>query len=330
MTFHRSSIATISQAMYDTLEEKGVDADELFTRCGIDPNLRFDSEARFPVYATNRLWQAAIYKTRNPSLIYEVVAKIKPQMLHAMGHAWIVSRSLLDALKRFVRYHRILSTNVAVSLEEAQGSYQLVVNVIDPMESLSSDGILAFTLHMCREAYGKDLAPLQVQLTRLEPRDDSVIEKFFGCDIEYGAIDNVIIFNPTDLNRKLRGANASVANALDNVTVEYLSNLDANDVVTKVRKYVAETLMHGEPSKQDIALELSMSTRTLQRRLDEEGTSTKEIIDETRHHLALTFIAQPQYSIKEVAYGLGFSDPSNFARAFKRWTGKTPRQFRKE
>ena len=330
MTFHRSSIATISQALHDTLEGKGIDADELFTRCGIDPNQRFDSEARYPVYATNRLWQAAIYKTKDPSLIYEVVPRIKPHMLHAVGHAWIVSRTLLDALRRFVRYHRMLSTNVEVKLEEAQGSYQLVVNVIDPMESLSSDGVLTFTLHMCREAYGDDLTPLQVQLTRLEPRDDSVIEKFFGCDIEYGMLDNVIIFNPSDLNRKLKGANASVANAMDNVIIEYLSNLDVNDVVSRVRKYVAETLVHGEPSKQDIADELGMSARTLQRRLDEEGTSAKHIIDETRHQLALTFIAQPQYSIKEVAYGLGFSDPSNFARAFKRWTGKTPRQFRKE
>ena len=330
MTFHRSSIATISQALHDTLEEKGVDADELFARCGIDPNQRFDSEARYPVYATNRLWQAAIYKTKNPSLIYEVVPKIKPYMLHAVGHAWIVSRTLLDALKRFVRYHRMLSTNVEVKLEEAQGSYQLVVNVIDPMESLNSDGVLTFTLHMCREAYGQDLTPLQVQLTRMEPRDDSIIEKFFGCHIAYGMPDNVIIFNPSDLNRKLKGANASVANAMDNVIIEYLANLDANDVVSRVKKYVAETLVHGEPSKQDIADELGMSARTLQRRLDEEGTSAKHIIDETRHQLALTFIAQPQYSIKEVAYGLGFSDPSNFARAFKRWTGKTPRQFRKE
>ncbi len=330
MTFHRSSIATISQAMHDTLEAKGIDADELFTRCGIDPTQRFDSEARYPVYATNRLWQAAIHKTSDPSLIYEVVSRIKPQMLHAMGHAWIVSRTLLDALKRFVRYHRMLSTNVEVRLEEAQGSYQLVVNVIDPMESLKSDGILTFTLHMCRQAYGEDLTPLQVQLTRLEPRDDSIIEKFFGCDIEYGTPENVIIFNPFDLNRKLKGANASVANAMDNVTVEYLSNLDANDVVTRVKKYVAETLMHGDPGKQDIAEELGMSARTLQRRLDEEGTSVKKIVDETRHQLALTFIAQRRYSIKEVAYGLGFSDPSNFARAFKRWTGRTPRQFRKE
>jgi AraC-like DNA-binding protein len=115
---------------------------------------------------------------------------------------------------------------------------------------------------------------------------------------------------------------------MDEVIVQYLAKLNDNDIANKVRKTVAETLIHGEPGKQEIADELNMSPRTLQRRLEEAGTSVKEIIDETRQQLSMNFLDQPHYSIKEVAYALGFSDPSNFARAFKRWTGETPRQYR--
>lgn len=328
MSFHRSSLATLAQALYTTLEQKGVDADELFRRCDVDPGKRFDPDARYPAYASYRMWQAAIYATKNPCLIFEVVDNIKLTMLHALGHAWLVSRTLLEALQRFARYHRLLSTNVDIRLEEAQGSYLLICDVLDPMDNYNSDGVLAFVLRLCRKAYGEDLVPVEVQMIRMEPLSSQIIDNFFRCPVRYGAPDNVIIFSASDLHRRLDGANSAIATALDEVVVAYLSRLDANDVVGKVRRVVAETLIHGEPEKQDIADSLNMSARTLQRRLGENDTSVKEIVDDTRHKLSLDFLDQSHYSIKEVAYSLGFSDPSNFARAFKRWTGETPRQYR--
>jgi len=328
MSFHRSSLATLTQALYSTLQQKGIDADALFERCGLDPSKRLEADARYPIFGSNRMWQAAIYETKNPCLIYEVVGNVKPTMLHALGHAWIASRTLLEALQRFARYHLLLSNNVDIRLEEAQGSYQLICNVIDPLDSYNTDGVVAFVLEMCRQSYGKNLVPLEVQLIRLEPLDGKIIDEFFRCKVSYGTSENVIIFNPIDLVRRLDGANSVVAAAMDEVIIKYLADLNDNDVVNKVRKTVAETLIHGEPGKQEIADELNMSPRTLQRRLEEQNTSVKEIIDETRHELSLNFLDQAYYSIKEVAYALGFSDPSNFARAFKRWTGQTPRQYR--
>jgi AraC-like DNA-binding protein len=328
MSFHRSSLATLAQSLYSTLEQKSIDADALFERCGLDPSKRLDADARYPEYGSNRMWQAAIYETKNPCLIYEVVHNVKPTMLHALGHAWIASRTLLEALQRFARYHLLLSNNVDIRLEEAQGSYQLICNFLDPMDSYNTDGIVAFVLEMCRQSYGNDLVPLEVQLSRMEPLDTEVIDDFFRCHVVYGASENILIFNSTDLIRRLDGANSAVAAAMDEVIIRYLADLNDNDVVNRVRKAVAEKLIHGEPGKQELADELNMSPRTLQRRLEEENTSVKEIIDETRHQLSLNFLDQSHYSIKEVAYALGFSDPSNFARAFKRWTGKTPRQYR--
>ncbi|MFP6807271.1 MAG: AraC family transcriptional regulator [Pseudomonadales bacterium] len=328
MSFHRSSLATLAQALHTTLNQKGVDADDLFSRCGVDPAKRLDADARYPLYASNKMWRAAIHATKNPSLIYEVVHNIRPAMLHALGHAWIASRTLLEALQRFVRYHQLLSTNVNIKLEQAQGSYQLICEVIDTMDILHSDAVVAFVLEMCRLSYGEELVPLEVHVTIMEPHDATIVNNFFRCSVEYGSSKNVLVFSSTDLSRRLDGANSAVAAAMDEVVIFYLAQLDAGDLVSQVRKFVAQTLIHGEPDKQAIANELNMSPRTLQRRLEEEDTSVKEIVNETRHQLSLSFLDKPHYSIKEVAYALGFSDPSNFARAFRRWTGRTPRQYR--
>jgi hypothetical protein len=106
---------------------------------------------------------------------------------------------------------------------------------------------------MCRISYGDDLVPLQVQLTRSKPADSSPIENFFRCHIDYDCPDNVIIFNSNDLTRRLKGSNAAIAIAMEDVITSYLARVDSGDVVNQLRKFVATFLVHGEPAKQDIA-----------------------------------------------------------------------------
>ncbi len=329
MSYHRSNLATLSQATYNYLKANGYDANDIFSRAGMNPDKRTDSDHRYGIHETMRMWRIALNETKRACLVYEVVDFIEPWMMHAVGHAWISSHNLLAALQRLERYHRMLSTNVYVRLEKLQGAHQLSAGVLDPYEHPATDATLAFILEMCRRSYGDDLTPLQVQLTRLEPMEAESLEAFFRCDVAYGCDENILIFSSDDLGRKLSSANPVVAAAMDDVIVDYLAKFDASDIANKVRQIVASYLVHGEPDKQMIADELNMSARTLQRRLDEQQTSVKDIIDETRHQLALEYLSQDHLSIKEVAFSLGFNDASNFSRAFKRWQGMTPKAFRK-
>ena len=223
----------------------------------------------------------------------------------------------------------MLSTNIDIKLEPLQGAWQLTTNILNPIESPATDGIVAFVLHMCRTSYGDDLTPLQVQLIRSEPMDASPIEDFFGCNVDCGCSEDTMVFNSSDLNRKLKGANAAVASAMDEVIVSYLVRFDSRDIISRVRQVVANCLVHGEPDKEIVTTELNLSPRTLQRRLSAQHSSVKKIIDETRHQLSLDYMNQKHLSIKEIAFSLGFSDPSNFSRAFKRWEGMTPKDYRK-
>lgn len=328
MTFHRSALATIGQATYNYLESQQLDANRLFVNAGLDPDKIRDPNARYPTYATNRLLQVAIHETGEECIVYRVVDFIEPEMLHAMGYSWIASDSLKEALTRFVRYHKMLSNNVEIKLEQAQGSWQLVGKMIDTGSREADDGVLPFCLKICRRSFGDDLKPLHVQLTRTKPKDASLIENFYGCTVDFSASENVLTFSAADITRKLRGANPQIALAMEGVITSYLTNFDTNDVATQVRSIVAKLLTYGEPSRDQIASELNLTPRTLQRRLQEQDSSVKEIVDETRHQLSIDFLRSGNYSVKEVAYNLGFSDPSNFARAFKRWEGVSPKEFR--
>ncbi len=328
MSYHRSNLATLSQATYNYLSSNGYNADDMFRRAGLDPDKRTDPDFRYGINEIRRLWRIALQETGHACLVYDVMEYIEPWMLHAVGHAWISSQTLLSALQRLQRYHRMLSTNVVVELHPLQGAWQLHADVLEPYQHPATDSVIAFVLEMCRRSFGQDLAPLEVELIRLEPMDAKPIEDFFRCNVRYGSPENVIVFNAADLNRRLSGANPAIAAAMDSVTSEYLARFDANDIVNRARKLIAEHLVHGEPDKQRVAEAMLMSPRTLQRRLEEEGTSVKALIDDTRHQLALQYLAQKHLSIKEVAYSLGFNDASNFSRAFKRWEGMTPKAFR--
>jgi len=329
MSLHRSSLATLSQAIYSYLKSNDIDADDMFRRAGLDPTRIHDAEARYGAHESIRLWRIAIQETRHPCLAYEIVYHIEPWMLHAVGHAWISSPTLLAALQRLERYHRMLSADVVIKMEQLQGAWQLIANVLDPMEHPARDAVLAFALHMSRHSFGEDLVPLQVQLARLEPMDATPIDSFFRCKVEYGFPENSMVFNSADLNRRLRGANTSVVQAMDEVIATYLDRFDSADVVTRVRKVVTGYLVHGEPTKEIIAAELNLAPRTLQRRLDEQGSSVKQIVDALRHQMSVEYLDQDHLSIKEIAFSLGFNDPSNFSRAFRRWEGRTPREHRK-
>ncbi len=327
MSLNRSSLSTIFQALSDCVTALGFDAESMFTRAGLDFSKIYDPDARFRVTEVNKLWRIATAETKHPCLLFEVANYIEPWMLHAVGHAWITSPNLLAALQRFERSHRMLSTNVEIKLVQLQGAWQFSTNVIESMDD--TDGVLAGALRMCRMSFGDDLKPLEVHLIRLEPQDASPITDFFNCPVEFGYDENVMVFSSSDLQRKLRGSNPLIAAAMDELINSYLARFDSSDVVSRVREVVVAFLVHGEPDKEIIAEELKLSPRTLQRRLGEQDSSVKKIVDETRHQLSTAYLDQSHLSIKEVAYSLGFNDPSNFSRAFRRWEGMTPKEYRR-
>ncbi len=154
------------------------------------------------------------------------------------------------------------------------------------------------------------------------------IEQGTGPLVYFNSEHNGAVFDKKSTQQELPFANSKLASSLDQWIDENLSEFKADLTSTRVQKYLLKNLTYGEINLQKVAQGLAMSSRVLQRRLKEEGTIFSELMDACRHKLAIKLITEKKQPIFEVALALGFSDQSNFTRAFKRWTGTTPHQYR--
>jgi AraC-like DNA-binding protein len=150
----------------------------------------------------------------------------------------------------------------------------------------------------------------------------------FRAPVTFGAARDAIEFPRDIAERTLPTSNRAVAHANDQLINDYLARVNATDFSGRVRSRLIDVLPSGAFSEADLAEALHISPRTLQRRLADEGTSFKVLLDEARRELALRLIGERRMSIKETSYLLGFSEPGNFSRAFRRWTGAAPSRFR--
>jgi AraC-like DNA-binding protein len=140
--------------------------------------------------------------------------------------------------------------------------------------------------------------------------------------------DNAFWLDPEQVVKPLATANPELVRINDQVVVDYLADLDRNDVVSRVRSKIAEHLPTGRIDEAEIAAAINLSQRSLQRRLSEQQMPFTRVLEDTRRELSREYVRDPQRSINEIAYLLGFAEPGNFSRAFKRWYGKTPSQYR--
>ena len=150
----------------------------------------------------------------------------------------------------------------------------------------------------------------------------------FRAPVHFGAAENRLDFARIDLERPLDDGNPELAEHNETVLKKTLEQLQAPTWTRQVRAALEARLPDGEPSAEAIAGSLHLSLRSLQRHLAEEGVGYEALLAETRHALALRYLDDPRNALGEIAYLLGFADTSSFSRAFKRWTGRTPSQYR--
>ena len=137
-------------------------------------------------------------------------------------------------------------------------------------------------------------------------------------------------FKYETVSEPLATANPELVRINDQVVTEYLAHLDRNDVTMRVRSQLIERLPGGNVDEADIASSINISQRSLQRKLKAQGMSFTRVLDDTRRELSLQYVRDSQHSLNEVGFLLGFAEPGNFSRAFKRWYGKSPSQFRQQ
>ncbi len=327
-----TTISTWAAAVVQAVESYGCPSEHLLAEAGIDNKLLSDPDARIRIEDMSRLWKLAVHMTGDPCLGLKAAACIRPTTFHALGFALMVSSSLSDAFERLHRFYRIVSDAIHVRFEYPQGSIAVCLEASDKEEGPSDeafDMIMASVVVFARILSSDAFQPLRVEFKRTRPSNPEAFYRFFRSPVVFRAAHNRIFFPLEGLNTPLATANAEIARGNDQIIIDYLARFDKSRVAHQVRAKLIDLLPLGEPSIEVLACSMGMSTRSLHRHLKKEQATYRDILEDVRRYLAAQYLKQPHLSVIEIAFRLGYSDSSNFTRAFKRWFGISPMAYRR-
>jgi AraC-like DNA-binding protein len=327
-------LATWTATLVRALSAAGLDADALVREAGIDPAVFEQDDARIPLANTTALWDIAVEATGNRALGIDVARYVRPGTFPALGVAVISSATFRDALDRVVRFApMVMSPPAQLSSAEHGGAFVVTLLCPDDQPQCayeSIEAIMACLVRTARFLTDRSTSPIAVDIARpesLRPPGDR-FETFFGCPIRYGCRDYRLVFDADVVNRPLPTGCGDVARTADEVVASYLERMRSRGGVTnEARQAIAALLVSGEPSSSAVAALLAMSGRTMQRRLNEEGVTFRELVTDVRVGLAKQMIRTGRVSMDHVADRLGFGDTAAFRRSFKRHTGLTPGEY---
>ena len=249
----------------------------------------------------------------------------------ALGLAMKSAPTLRGTYERAVRYAVVLTSVASYQLEFTdEGAYMHLLRSGERRLGmrLSNEATLASIATFSQEISTQPYKLLAVYLKHPAPDNTDDHRDFFGCPIHFDS-DRDALYVPTEvLEAPNHLGDKSISRFFDAHLKEEVSKLeDELSLEREVQMHVSRALSEGAPTISVVAQQLSMSGRTLQRRLSERGTSYQYLVDESRRQLAENLLRETDYSLADIAFMLGFSEQSAFSRAFKRWVGQTPRSF---
>ncbi len=330
---HFSALSSAILLLAKGIDSYGYDSVDLFAQAGLDHSKLKDPLARFSFQGVRRLWTLARDLIDDPCLGIKVASFWHPTTLHALGYSWLASNTLEEAFERISRYTRVVNTGAreVLKMQKTADDYHLVMDTSKmnpPPPPVAIDSTMAMLMIMCRTAYGEDLQPIRVSFQHPKPGSTSCFTDFFNAPVGFSQNETALWLDIDAVTTPLTTANPELVRVNDQIVTDYLAKLDRHDVTMQVRAKLVERLPSGQVTEEEIANSIHISQRSLQRKLKQQGSSFTQLLENTRSELGLQYVRDPQRSFNEIAFLLGFSEPSNFSRAFKRWYGKSPSQYR--
>ena len=325
---HYSTLTSIAVAVVRAARSYGVEVEALLVQAGLDTEAIKNPNARYPDTGLNRLIELATAASGDERFGVTVGRYIAPTSLHALGFSLLASETLLAALQRLVRYFRIVSDATVFEISKNKSDYTLGLSFTLMVPPARIDLTLVLLLELFRHLQGPDAKPGRFRLPPAQAGLVSALQKHYGDAVETGDERIELVLEKTVAEAVLPTGNAELAYQNDKIVADYLARFDSNRLSERVRAIFMDRLVTGKFSEEQIGQQLNLSLRSLQRRLREERTSYQQLLDETRLELALQYINRTQLSVAQIAPLLGFSDSSNFNRAFKRWLGLPPSRYR--
>jgi len=329
----RTTSAVWVKGIAEMLAAEGLDVAGLFAAAGIDRSALEGPAARLQTEKLSHLWELAVERSRNPAIALAQHQVARPAAFDVVGYTMMSCADLRGAFERLIRYLLILSDALTMTMTGEGDGYRIDFVLFGgdrPIPRQRIEFIFVTVVSFCRWITRSDLSPRSVELAYPGPADPAPYRTAFRCPVVFDAPRNSLLFASADMNLALPTFNPQLAELHERFAGEYLRHFDHAQTSFRVREAIVRRLPDGEPRRDEVAVELRMSERTLQRRLEEEKTSFVQLLDDTRRELADQYLGRLHLSLAQAAYLLGFADQSSFFRACRRWFKVSPGQYRNQ
>ena len=332
MLYEPTTLASTTLLLATSLrEDYGIDPVPLYLQAGVPPGPPESPQTRYPLADIRKLWELARDVSGDEAIGLKTGRYAKPANFYAFGYSWSASCTLLGAMQRLTRYMQLMSTaSVEVSLTETDDSYALSAVFPEESKSPPKEGIdcgMTALLALCDIVAEKEIRPLRVELTCPATVHPDAYREALRAPIQFDAAVGTMHFDKESLRAPLPLGAPDVAKATDRIAEQYIELLDPHKVASQVKRLLIALLPSGKADQELVSSRLNRSMSTLQRQLQAEGLSYRDVLESTRRSLAEDYLQDNKHSLAQIAYLLGFSDQSNFSRAFKRWTSMSPKQY---
>jgi AraC-like DNA-binding protein len=317
------------------LERQGHPRADVCRAAGIDATRLEQPDARVPAAWMERLWPLAGQLTGDADVGLHSAESYNPGALGIVGYVVLSCRTAGDALDRLSRYVPLLNDGLTVEVvDDGRRTTYRFGAVADRDSYLHRDPRQAFeTLAAGMVVTLQRLAtapclPIEVCFRHQAPPSIAEHQRVFG-QVRFGQREDVVVYDNVTLRMPFISADAALLAVFEGNATRTLEALAARGGVSgRVLRVLGARLKGAVPPLSEVASALAMSERAVQRSLTEEQTSYRQLVDDVRKNLAIEHLSRPGTSATDVAFLLGFSEPSAFTRAFRRWTGAPPTAFR--
>jgi AraC-like DNA-binding protein len=320
------------QSILDAAANCRLNPDDVLTALKLDPAYLQDIDGRISHEQFCALWQEITQRLPYPSLGLQMAEAVRLKSWDVLGYAMNSSANLEEAFERLVRYSRLRHTGAEFTFNVQDGVARLTMAIsqtVLPLSPAFCEWMGAHFVLTSRRLTGLDIVPLMMGFQHPKPDDLSAYDRLFRAPLLFDRSVNEMQLDAACLQHPLVQADPGLSNVLDSYAEELLAQLPkVESFLDNVRRVMSQRLRGGDPSLTAIAKQLGYAPRTLQRKLQEAGTSYHTLLDEMRRELSIYYLRDAQIAVSEIAFLLGFSETSAFHRAFRRWMGVSPGEFR--
>jgi AraC-like DNA-binding protein len=324
--------ARLATKVVDDLRKHGVNADGLVKEVGLRRADVADPDARIPYAAVLGLIERAAATLGDASYGLRLGAAHEARDNGLLGFVVLNSPTLMNAISNLQRYFHVVGEGEDIEIERMGSHVTLRFRETDKaLRGLrhNSDYIAAVVVRACRDMTRKRISPVRAEFMHGRPNAKVAYAEYLGCPVKFHAEWDALVYDAETMRLPVIGADSKLFKVLERACQKILGPTPKKqDLVHDVRDLVIDRLAKGGVSFDDVAREVNMSSKTLERRLAARGTTFSVLLDDMRSGLAKRYLSDTDLRLDQIAYLTGYSEPAPLVRAFKRWTKTTPMQFR--